>query len=98
MKKQSTFRTALMMSMFSAQAALAQEGAVISSVERAIGFAQRIMFIIAGFMVLYGVVSGGISIANSDMDGKKKAGMAVAGGLLVAMAAKIVAAIFQIGG
>jgi hypothetical protein len=90
-------RILFLATMFASSAALAQTSAVESSIERAIAIGTKVLFAIAAFMVLYGIVGGGMAIANSDMDGKKKAGAAMAGGLLVAMASKVVGMLFEIG-
>ena len=86
----------LVVSSFS-PAAFAQAQAVESSIQRAIDAGTKILFLIAAFMVLYGVVGGGIAISQSDMDGKKKAAAALDGGLLVAMGSKIDTMLFDFG-
>jgi hypothetical protein len=95
MKKART-SLALATLMFS-QAAFAQTGALESSVSRAISFGTKILMAVAAFLVLYGVIMGAVSIAQSEMDGKKKAAGAIVGGLLVATASKIVGALFELG-
>lgn len=79
-------------------AAFAQTAALEASARRAIDFASKMLFAFAGFLVLYAVVTAFASIATSEMDGKKKAGWALAGGIGVAASNAIVRALFDIGG
>lgn len=87
-----------LLSLLAASSASAQTSAVTSSLNRAISFGTTILMAIAGFMVLAGLVGAFWSMSQGDQDAKRKAMWAIGGGLGVALASKIVAAIFEIGG
>ncbi|MDP2345734.1 MAG: DUF4134 family protein [Deltaproteobacteria bacterium] len=81
-----------------AETAHAQEQAVRSALTRATSLGTSVMFAIAVFMVLGGVVAAFWSMSQGDQDAKRKAMWAMGGGLGVGMATKIVQAMFDIGG
>lgn len=84
--------------LLAASSASAQEAQVKQSVNRAISLGTTVLFAIAAFMVVGGVVGAGWAISQGEPDGKRKAFWAIGGGLVVGMATKIVQAMFDIGG
>lgn len=81
-----------------AESASAQEAAVRTSLNRALSLGTTVLFAVAAFLVVGGIVGAGWSMSQGDQDAKRKAMWAVGGGLVVGMATKIAQAMFDIGG
>lgn len=79
-----------------AQPAFAQD--VQTGVNNVLRLATTIMFIIAGFAALFGIVQAGIAISQGDMDAKRKMVWAFAGAAVIALGGGIVRAIFTAAG